>query len=107
MLEALYEVLELVQPAWTDEMGVALDAVDPSRWHNSFRLYEGFVTAEASALFPHLAKSRFGTFFLFKHLPRLVGKIEDSLSLCMNSKVLTVKYFQSELSGSPLSRFGL
>ncbi|KAL1116468.1 hypothetical protein AAG570_004941 [Ranatra chinensis] len=58
MLEALYELLQLVQPEWTDEMSVALAAVDPSRWQNSFRLSEGFLTAETSALFPHLAKSR-------------------------------------------------
>nr|UTM63730.1 Rictor [Riptortus pedestris] len=57
ILEVLYDLLQLVQPEWTDEMSVALAAVSPSRWQDVFRISEGFVAAEASALVPHLAKA--------------------------------------------------
>lgn len=57
ILEVLYDLLQLVQPEWTDEMSVALAAVSPSRWQDHFRITEGFVAAEATALVPHLAKT--------------------------------------------------
>ncbi|XP_073992132.1 rapamycin-insensitive companion of Tor isoform X2 [Rhodnius prolixus] len=57
ILEVMYKLFDLTQPEWTDEISVALEAVDPARWNDSFRIAEGFVAAEAMALFPHLAKS--------------------------------------------------
>lgn len=58
MLDLLYELLCLAQPEWSDEMSVALEAVDPSRSQDSFRLTEGFVAAEGKAVLPHLSKCR-------------------------------------------------
>lgn len=60
----MYKLFDLTQPEWTDEISVALEAVDPARWNDSFRIAEGFVAAEAMALFPHLAKSWFVLFSL-------------------------------------------
>ncbi|CAH1405995.1 unnamed protein product [Nezara viridula] len=57
ILELLYELFQLVQPEWTDEMSVALSAVSPSRWQDNYRIAEGFVAAEAAVLVPHLAKA--------------------------------------------------
>ncbi|VVC96482.1 unnamed protein product, partial [Leptidea sinapis] len=42
-------------PKWTDEISVALDAVDPSDFQDSWRLNEDFVAAEGIAILPHLS----------------------------------------------------
>ncbi|KAF9798869.1 hypothetical protein SFRURICE_020433 [Spodoptera frugiperda] len=54
ILDLLYELVGLPQPEWTDEISVALDAVDPSDFQDSWRLNEGFVAAEGVAILPHL-----------------------------------------------------
>ncbi|XP_063227632.1 rapamycin-insensitive companion of mTOR [Bacillus rossius redtenbacheri] len=56
ILDLLYDLLCLPQPEWTDEYSVALDAVDPSRPRDSWRLSEGFVAAEGRDVLPNLAK---------------------------------------------------
>lgn len=56
ILDLLYELLGLPQPEWTDELSVALSAVDPSEPQISWRLNEGFVVAEGQSVLPHLAK---------------------------------------------------
>ncbi|XP_068630282.1 rapamycin-insensitive companion of mTOR [Battus philenor] len=55
ILDLLYELVGLPQPEWTDEISVALDAVDPSDFQDSWRLNEGFVAAEGIAILPHLS----------------------------------------------------
>ncbi|XP_058831401.1 rapamycin-insensitive companion of mTOR [Topomyia yanbarensis] len=55
VLDLLYELLGLPQPGWTDEYSVALSAVDPSEYQDSWRLNEGFVAAEGTAVLPSLA----------------------------------------------------
>lgn len=55
ILDLLYELLGLSQPEWTDEISVALDAVDPSDFQDSWGLNEGFVAAEGIAILPHLS----------------------------------------------------
>lgn len=47
----------LSQPEWSDELSVALSAVDPCEPQASWRLGEGFVVAEARSVLPHLAKT--------------------------------------------------
>ncbi|CAB3243727.1 unnamed protein product [Arctia plantaginis] len=54
ILDLLYELVGLPQPEWTDEISVALDAVDPSDFQDSWRLNEGFVATEGTAILPHL-----------------------------------------------------
>ncbi|XP_037299313.1 rapamycin-insensitive companion of mTOR isoform X2 [Manduca sexta] len=54
ILDLLYELVGLPQPEWTDEISVALDAVDPSDFQDAWRLNEGFVAAEGIAILPHL-----------------------------------------------------
>lgn len=55
ILDLMYELLGLPQPAWTDEYSVALAAVDPSDYQDSWRLAEGFVAMEGSSILPSLA----------------------------------------------------
>lgn len=55
ILDLMYELLGLPQPAWTDEYSVALAAVDPSDYQDSWRLTEGFVAMEGRAILPSLA----------------------------------------------------
>lgn len=55
ILDLMYELLGLPQPAWTDEYSVALAAVDPSDYQDSWRLAEGFVAAEGRSVLPSLA----------------------------------------------------
>ncbi|XP_049865894.1 rapamycin-insensitive companion of mTOR [Pectinophora gossypiella] len=57
ILDLLYELVGLPQPEWTDEISVALDAVDPSDFQDSWRLNEGFVAAEGTAILPHLSST--------------------------------------------------
>ncbi|KAL3268353.1 hypothetical protein HHI36_007469 [Cryptolaemus montrouzieri] len=57
VLDLLYELLGLPQPEWTDELSVALSAVNPSEPQVSWRLNEGFVVAEGQSVLPHLAKA--------------------------------------------------
>uniref|UniRef100_A0A1Y1M3X9 Rapamycin-insensitive companion of mTOR n=1 Tax=Photinus pyralis TaxID=7054 RepID=A0A1Y1M3X9_PHOPY len=57
VLDLLYELLGLPQPEWTDELSVALSAVDPAEPQASWRLTEGFVAAEGRSVLPHLAKT--------------------------------------------------
>ncbi|XP_045512078.1 rapamycin-insensitive companion of mTOR [Pieris brassicae] len=54
ILDLLYELVGLRQPEWTDEISVALDAVDPSDFQDSWRLNEDFVAAEGVSILPHL-----------------------------------------------------
>jgi rapamycin-insensitive companion of mTOR len=58
ILDLLYELLGLPQPEWTDEFSVALDAVDPSHPRDTWKLQEGFVSAEGRDILPHLARFR-------------------------------------------------
>uniref|UniRef100_A0A0A9VSI4 Rapamycin-insensitive companion of mTOR n=2 Tax=Lygus hesperus TaxID=30085 RepID=A0A0A9VSI4_LYGHE len=58
ILEVLFKLFDFKQPEWTDEISVALEAANPSRWQDSFRIADGFVAAEIQVLFPHIAKSR-------------------------------------------------
>ncbi|XP_046679270.1 rapamycin-insensitive companion of mTOR-like isoform X3 [Homalodisca vitripennis] len=58
VLDLLYELLCLAQPEWSDEISVAMEAVDPSRLQEAFKLSEGFVAAEGKMVLPHLSKSR-------------------------------------------------
>ncbi|XP_024946921.1 rapamycin-insensitive companion of mTOR [Cephus cinctus] len=55
VLELLYELLGLPLPMWTDEPDVALAAVDPSRFRDSWKLSEGFMVAEGKAILPSLS----------------------------------------------------
>jgi rapamycin-insensitive companion of mTOR len=55
ILDLMYELLGLPQPAWTDEYSVALAAVDPSDYQDSWRLTEGFVAMEGRSILPSLA----------------------------------------------------
>ena len=55
ILDLMYELLGLPQPAWTDEYSVALAAVDPSDYQDSWRLTEGFVAMEGRSVLPSLA----------------------------------------------------
>ncbi|CRK92792.1 CLUMA_CG006294, isoform A [Clunio marinus] len=55
ILDLLYELLGLPQPAWTDEYSVALAAVDPSDYQDEWRLAEGFVAMEGRSVLPSLA----------------------------------------------------
>lgn len=55
VLDLLYELLGLPQPVWTDEYSVALSVVDPAEYQDSWRLNEGFVAAEGTAVLPSLA----------------------------------------------------
>ncbi|KAF5269709.1 hypothetical protein FQA39_LY08632 [Lamprigera yunnana] len=57
VLDLLYELLGLPQPEWTDELSVALSAVDPAESQAAWRLSEGFVAAEGRSVLPHLAKT--------------------------------------------------
>lgn len=54
ILELFYELLGLPLPTWTDEPDVALAAVDPKRFRNSWKLSEGFVAAEGKTILPSL-----------------------------------------------------
>ncbi|KAJ8687622.1 hypothetical protein QAD02_023416 [Eretmocerus hayati] len=54
ILELLYELLGLPLPTWTDEVDVALAAVNPRRMRNSWKLSEGFVAAEGRVILPAL-----------------------------------------------------
>lgn len=58
VLDLLYDLLGIALPEWTDELSVALDAVDPSHPQDSWRLNEGFVAAEGRSVLPHLSKFR-------------------------------------------------
>lgn len=67
ILEVLFNLFDFKQPEWTDEISVALEAVNPSRWQDSFRIADGFVAAEVHVLFPHIAKSRLVIYWI-EHL---------------------------------------
>ncbi|XP_069677672.1 rapamycin-insensitive companion of mTOR isoform X2 [Periplaneta americana] len=58
ILDLLYELLGLPQPEWTDESSVALEAVDPSHPRDTWKLQDGFVSAEGRDILPHLARFR-------------------------------------------------
>lgn len=57
MLDLLYDLLGLQPPEWTDELSVAVSAIDPCEPQSSWRLKEGFVASEGRYVLPHLAKS--------------------------------------------------
>lgn len=52
VLELFYELLGLPLPTWTDEPDVALAAVDPRRFRESWKLSDGFVAAEGKTILP-------------------------------------------------------
>lgn len=52
ILDLMYELIGLPQPVWTDEYSVALLAVDPSDYQDSWRLSEGFVALEGRSILP-------------------------------------------------------
>lgn len=53
----LYDLLDLPQPEWTDELSVALAAIDPAEPQGSWGLNEGFVAAEGRTVLPHLSRT--------------------------------------------------
>ncbi|XP_055843320.1 rapamycin-insensitive companion of mTOR [Episyrphus balteatus] len=55
ILDLLYELLGLPQPIWTDEYSVALSAVDPSDFQDTWLLSNGFVAMEGRSILPSLA----------------------------------------------------
>ncbi|KAH8373225.1 hypothetical protein KR009_006539, partial [Drosophila setifemur] len=55
ILDLLYELLSLPQPTWTDDYAVALQAVDPADFQDSWLLSNGFVSAEGRSILPTLA----------------------------------------------------
>lgn len=55
ILDLLYELLWLPQPVWTDEYSVALAAIDPAEYQDSWSLSEGFVAMEGRNVLPSLA----------------------------------------------------
>nr|AAQ22398.1 SD16537p [Drosophila melanogaster] len=55
ILDLLYELLTLPQPTWTDDYAVALQAVDPSDFQDTWLLSNGFVSAEGRSILPTLA----------------------------------------------------
>ncbi|XP_055911033.1 rapamycin-insensitive companion of mTOR isoform X2 [Eupeodes corollae] len=55
ILDLLYEILGLPQPIWTDEYSVALSAVDPSDFQDTWLLSNGFVAMEGRSILPSLA----------------------------------------------------
>ncbi|ODM99839.1 Rapamycin-insensitive companion of mTOR [Orchesella cincta] len=57
ILDLICEIVGLKFPTWTDEVSVALSAVDPSCPKDSWRLQEGFIVDEALSVLPHLATS--------------------------------------------------
>ncbi len=58
MLEFFYTLLRLPLPDWTDELSVALLAINPSRFQDAWKLQEGYVAMEGKALLPHVSKFR-------------------------------------------------
>ncbi|XP_026686268.1 rapamycin-insensitive companion of mTOR-like [Diaphorina citri] len=58
VLEVLHELLGLPTPEWTDEFSVILEAVDPARFQDEFKLSEGFVAKEGKTILPHISKCR-------------------------------------------------
>ncbi|XP_021912957.1 rapamycin-insensitive companion of mTOR isoform X2 [Zootermopsis nevadensis] len=58
ILDLLYELLGLPQPEWTDEFSVALEAVDPSHPRDTWKLQDGFISAEGRDILPHLSRFR-------------------------------------------------
>lgn len=57
ILDLICEILGVKFPTWSDEVSVALSAVDPSTPQESWKMEEGFVVQEALAVLPHLAVS--------------------------------------------------
>lgn len=57
ILDLLYDLLGLSQPEWTDELSVALTAIDPAEPQAMWRLNEGFVAAEGRSILPHLSRT--------------------------------------------------
>ncbi|KAK9881647.1 hypothetical protein WA026_017167 [Henosepilachna vigintioctopunctata] len=78
ILDLLYELLGLPQPEWTDELSVALSAVDLSEPQVAWRLNEGFVVAEGQSFLPHLAKAT----------PRIVDMHLAALLYCFHNNGL-------------------
>jgi rapamycin-insensitive companion of mTOR len=58
VLDLLYDLLGFPLPAWTDEASVALEAVDPSKMQDGWKLTEGFVAAEGKSILPNLSRFR-------------------------------------------------
>lgn len=52
ILDFMYDLIGLPQTTWTDEYSVALAAVDPSDYQDSWRLSEGFVALEGRSILP-------------------------------------------------------
>ncbi|XP_020782271.2 rapamycin-insensitive companion of mTOR-like isoform X1 [Boleophthalmus pectinirostris] len=58
LLEVLYDIFHLTIPIPSMNFMEALSSVDPSRFQDSWRLSDGFVASEATALLPHRSCSR-------------------------------------------------
>jgi len=58
ILDLLYEFFGIPLPAWTDEVSVALSAVDPSHPQESWKLSDSFIAAEGRSILPHLSSHR-------------------------------------------------
>ncbi|KAK5644405.1 hypothetical protein RI129_005705 [Pyrocoelia pectoralis] len=86
VLDLLYELLGLPQPEWTDELSVALSAIDPAEPQASWRLNEGFVAAEGRSVLPHLAKTTPNITDI--HLSLLLYCFLDTGLLCALAEVI-------------------
>lgn len=54
ILDLFYELFEINQPTWSDEVLVALTSIDPSNFLSMWRLTDGFVAAEGKSILPSL-----------------------------------------------------
>lgn len=54
ILDLFYELFEINQPTWSDEVSVALASIDPSNFLSMWRLTDGFVAAEGRSILPSL-----------------------------------------------------
>lgn len=64
-MELLYEIFGLDHEDWTEEILVAINNIDPSKYQDVWSLSEKFVAAEGKDILPHKANSRFVTFIFF------------------------------------------
>jgi len=58
VMDLFNDLLGVPNISWTDEAGVALLDVDPSKMQDSWKLPEGFVAMEGKSILPHLSVFR-------------------------------------------------
>jgi rapamycin-insensitive companion of mTOR len=58
VMDFFNDILGLPDISWTDEVGVALQDVDPSKMQDSWKLADGFVAQEGKGILPHLSLFR-------------------------------------------------